>query len=158
MKLFAQFPVRTKFQEQKENPCNSSLVLWVLEESRRISAKPVTKKEHKTSDILLQIMKRYGTGSTCSSLPDIWISCMWLLLCSFFSDLVNLKRSDIVFYENHLSLLISISKTRKLKTGSNVIVSRIDNVTCPYKLLKLYSKIAIFSGQLLFVRNLVNIN
>lgn len=156
MKLFAQFPVRTKFQEQKENPCNSSLVLWVLEESRRISAKPVTKKEHKTSDILLQIMKRYGTGS--SSLPDIWISCMWLLLCSFFSDLVNLKRSDIVFYENHLSLLISISKTQKLKTGSNVIVSRIDNVTCPYNLLILYSKIAIFSGQWLFVRNLVNIN
>lgn len=156
MKLFAQFPVRTKFQEQKENPCTSSLVLWVLEESRRISAKPVTKKEHKTSDILLQIMKRYGTGS--SSLPDIWISCMWLLLCSFFSDLVNLKRSDIIFYENHLSLLISISKTQKLKTGSNVIVSRIDNVTCPYNLLKLYSKIAIFSGQLLFVRNLVNIN
>lgn len=151
MKLFAQFPVRTKFQEQKE----SSLVLWVLEESRRISAKPMTKKEHKT-DILLQIMKRYGTGS--SSLPDIWISCMWLLLCSFFSDLVNLKRSDIVFYENHLSLLISISKTQKLKTGSNVIVSRIDNVTCPYNLLKLYSKIAIFSGQWLFVRNLVNIN
>lgn len=155
MKLFAQFPVRTKFQEQKENPCNSSLVLWVLEESRRISAKPMTKKEHKT-DILLQIMKRYGTGR--SSLPDIWISCMWLLLCSIFSDLVNLKRSDIVFYENHLSLLISISKTQKLKTGSNVIVSRIDNVTCPYNLLKLYSKFAIFSGQLLFVRNLVNIN
>lgn len=79
-------------------------------------------------------------------------------LCSFFSDLVNLKRSDIVFYENHLPLLISMSKTQKLKTGSNVIVSRIDNVTCPYNLLKLYSKIAIFSGQLLFVRNLVNIN
>lgn len=79
-------------------------------------------------------------------------------LCSFFSDLVNLKRSDIVFYENHLSLLISMSKTQKLKTGSNVIVSRIYNVTCPYNLLKLYSKIAIFSGQLLFVRNLVNIN
>lgn len=156
MKLFAQFPVRTKFQEQKENPCNSSLVLWVLEESRRISAKPVTKKGHKTSDILLQIMKRYGTGR--SSLPDIWISCMWLLLCSIFSDLVNLKRSDIVFYENHLSLLISMSKTQILKTGSSVIVSRIDNVTCPYNLLKLYSKIAIFSGQLLFVRNLVNIN
>lgn len=58
MKLFAQFPVRTKFQETER----------VLEESRRISAKPMTKKEHKT-DILLQIMKRYGTGS--SSLPDI---------------------------------------------------------------------------------------
>lgn len=55
-------------------------------------------------------------------------------------------------------MLISMSKTQKLKTGSNVIVSRIDNVTCPYNLLKLYSKIAIFSGQLLFVRNLVNIN
>lgn len=150
------FQCARNFRNRKENPCTSSLVLWVLEESRRISAKPVTKKEHKTSDILLQIMKRYGTGS--SSLPDIWISCMWLLLCSFFSDLVNLKRSDIVFYENHLSLLISISKTQKLKTGSNVIVSRIDNVTCPYNLLKLYSKIAIFSGQLLFVRNLVNIN
>lgn len=79
-------------------------------------------------------------------------------LCSFFLDFVNLKRSDIVFYENHLSMLISMSKTQKLKTGSNVIISRIDNVTCPYNLLKLYSKIAIFSGQLLFVRNLVNIN
>lgn len=81
-----------------------------------------------------------------------------IIIMQLFSDLVNLKRSDIVFYENHLSLLISISKTQKLKTGSNVIVSRIDNVTCPYNLLKLYSKIAIFSGQLLFVRNLVNIN
>lgn len=81
-----------------------------------------------------------------------------IIIMQLFSDLVNLKRSDIVFYENHLSLLISMSKTQKLKTGSNVIVSRIDNVTCPYNLLKLYSKIAIFSGQLLFVRNLVNIN
>ncbi|XP_065943706.1 uncharacterized protein [Magallana gigas] len=126
-----------------QNPCHSSLVVSVLEGARRLSAKPVTKKEPITSEILQQIVNRYGTGS--SSLPDIRISCMCLLSYAAFlrfSELVNLKRSDITFYEDHLSLYISKSKTDKYKTGSNVIVSKTNNVTCPYGMLQLYLKIA----------------
>lgn len=126
-----------------QNPCHSSLVVSVLEGARRLSAKPVNKKEPITSEILQQIVNRYGTGS--SSLPDIRISCMCLLSYAAFlrfSELVNLKRSDITFYEDHLSLYISKSKTDKYKTGSNVIVSKTNNVTCPYGMLQLYLKIA----------------
>ncbi|XP_065922599.1 integrase/recombinase xerD homolog isoform X4 [Magallana gigas] len=126
-----------------QNPCHSSLVVSVLEGARRLSAKPVTKKEPITSEILQQIVNRYGTGS--SSLPDIRISCMCLLSYAAFlrfSELVNLKRSDITFYEDHLSLYISKSKTDKYKTGSNVIVSKTNNVTCSYGMLQLYLKIA----------------
>lgn len=131
-----------------ENPCHSSLVVSVLEGARRISAKPVTKKEPITSDILQKIVKRYGKGN--SSLPNIRISCMCLLSYAAFlrfSELVNLKRSDIVFYEDHFSLFISKSKTDKYKTGNTVIVSRTDNVTCPYNMLKLYLKIADISSD-----------
>lgn len=104
----------------------------------------MTKEEPITSDILQKIVERFGT-EVYSSLPDIRISCMCLLSYAAFlrfSEIVNLKRSDIVFYENHLSLFISKSKTDKYKTGSNVIVSRTDNVTCLYNMLKLYLKIA----------------
>lgn len=63
-----------------------------------------------------------------------------------FFGLVNLKHSDIVFYEDHLFLFISKSKTDKYKTGSNVFVSRTDKVACPY-MLKLYLKIADISSD-----------
>lgn len=54
-----------------ENPCHFLLVVSILAGARRISAKPVTRKEPITSDILQQSVKCYGIGS--SSLPDVRI-------------------------------------------------------------------------------------
>lgn len=131
-----------------DNPCHSSLVVSVLEGARRITSKPVTKKEPITPKILQRIVERYG--SSRNSLPDIRISCMCLLSYAAFlrfSELVNIKRSDIAFYDDHFSLFISKSKTDKYKQGSNVIVSKTNNVTCPYNMLKLYLQVAVIASD-----------
>jgi integrase len=120
----------------------------VLEGARRISVKPVIKKEPITPEILQRIVERYGSAT--NSLTDIRICCMCLLSYAAFlrfSELVNLKRSDIFFYDDHFSLFISKSKTDQFKTGTCVNVSRTENITCPYNMLKLYLQVAAISDD-----------
>ena len=51
-----------------------------------------------------------------------------------FSELVNLRRSDIDFHEEYVTLYVAKSKTDKYKQGSHVNISKTGKCTCPYEL------------------------
>jgi integrase len=122
-----------------KNPCHSSLVNSVKEGARRITAHPVWKKDPISPEMLKKIVKRFGTLN--NNLLDVWIACVCLIsFAGFlrFSELVNLRRSDIQFYYDYVALFIAKSKTDKYKQGNCVNISKSGKFTCPYEMLKLY--------------------
>ena len=90
------------------NPCYSQLCISVKEGAhRKIGHAIVNKKEPITPDILKKIVIKYG--QECNNLIEIRICCMCRVSYAGFlrfSEMVNLKRSDLNFTDTHVSLLI----------------------------------------------------
>ena len=137
------------------DPCKSSLCTSVKEGAHRITGHAnVNKKEPITSDMLDKIVALYG-NERCT-LSDIRICCMCLISYAGFlrfSELVNLRRSDISFSEICVNLFIEKSKTDRFREVSNVLIARTNKHTCPVKMLERYlsmSKIDISSNEFIF--------
>jgi integrase len=62
-----------------------------------------------------------------------------------FSELVNLKRSNIKFYSDHVNLNIEKSKTDIYREGKDVIISATNNYICPVAMLSRYLLLANIS-------------
>ena len=125
------------------NPCDSELVITVKEGSLRSVGHSTVKKEPITPEILAQLVSLYG--NTTSDLKGIRISCMCLLSFAGFlrySELANLKRHHINFYDCYIKLFLEASKTDVYREGRDVIISRTDNATCPVSMLLRYLSLA----------------
>ena len=48
-----------------------------------------------------------------------------------FSELANLKRNNITFFDSHAKLYLEQSKTDIYREGKDVLISRTLNITCP---------------------------
>ena len=125
------------------NPCTSDLCNIVKDGTHRtIGHSLVNKKQPISADILNLIVCKYGSEN--SSLYDIRTCCMCLLSYAGFlrfSELVNLKKSDVQFNEKHMSLYISKSKTDKFREGSTVLIARTNLPTCPVQMLERYLRL-----------------
>ena len=137
------------------DPCSSFLPTSIREGCHRsIGHQKSNKKEPISPDIIKNICMLYASD-TCSLL-DLRISCMCVLSFSGFlrfSELVSLKRSDIKFFDNYLTLFIQKSKTDRYKQGSTVYISATGLVTCPVAVTKRYlekANIAACSDEFIF--------
>lgn len=62
-------------------------------------------------------------------------------------ELVQLKRSDICFCDNYMTLFIHNSKTDCYREGNNVIISCTDEITCPVKMTRRCLTLAKMNDQ-----------
>lgn len=122
-----------------KNPCESDLVEKVKEGSLRSVGLNICKKEPITPHILFNLVTKYGTNS--ASLKDIRLVCMCLLAYAGFlrySELANLKRNHITFYDSYVKLFLQASKTDVYREGREVVISYTYKLTCPVIMLKRY--------------------
>jgi integrase len=101
------------------------------------------KKEPILPHHLLLLVEKYGNKNSC--LPDLRIITICLLGYSGFlrfSEIVNIKRSDISIYDQHISIFISRSKTDRYNEGSNVYIAKTGSNTCPVNMLYRYLDMA----------------
>lgn len=123
-----------------DNPCASNLVLNVAEGAKRQLSRPCSKKEPITPDILKKLVEQFGSNN---SLYDKRIVTMCLIAYAGFlrfSELVNIRACDILFYPTHVSIFIEKSKTDKYRQGTYVIIAKTDRITCPVAFLSSYIK------------------
>ena len=59
-----------------------------------------------------------------------------------FSEVINIKMSDIILQNTHLSIFIEKSKTDIYREGHWLHLAKLKSVLCPIKLLKNYTKMA----------------
>ena len=124
-----------------ENPCNDNLVSSVREGVYRKIGHSVVKKEPRTPQVLQNIVDKYAFP-TCS-LKEIRIACMCLLSYAGFlrfSELANLRRSDIRFYSTHIVLHLEKSKTDIYREGKEVYIAKTRSKICPVDILSRYLK------------------
>ena len=96
----------------------------------------ITKKEPITPDILKKIVCTYG-NKHCN-LKDLRIASMCLICYSGllrFSELINLRRSDITFFLSYIKLFLVKSKTDIYREGRDVLVAKTGLPTCPVNML-----------------------
>ena len=128
------------------DPCKTSLVHSVREGAHRKIGHTVIRKEPVTPEILQNIVSRYGSSSC--NLKDLRIATMCLISYAGFlrfSELANLKRSNITFCSTHVTLTLEKSKTDVYREGREVVISRTGLETCPVDMLDRYLQLANIS-------------
>ncbi|XP_065939468.1 uncharacterized protein [Magallana gigas] len=81
---------------------------------------------------LFLLAEKYGNKNSC--LTDLRIITICLLGYSGFLrflEIVNIRRSDISFQDQHVSIFIQKSITDKYNEGSHVCIAEMGTKTCP---------------------------
>lgn len=131
--------IHEKFQY--ENPCESNLVVTLLEAAKRLLQKPTVKKKPITPTHLQTLVESlYGTNLLrMRTLATSLLSYTGFLR---IDEAINLRRNDVHFEEDHMKLFITHSKCDQEGHGSWVHIAKTSNPTCPYKILRKYLKLA----------------
>ncbi len=121
------------------DPCESNLCVNILEACKRISKKPVKKKEPLTVADLEKIadLNRHSENSFL----DLRNFCFVLLnFAGFlrFSEVSVLKLKDITFYETHMVVFIEKSKTDVYRDGNRIYIAKTGTKLCPVTTLEQY--------------------
>lgn len=121
------------------NPCSSFFVKSVREAAHMILGHSVSKKEPITAEILKQLVNIYG----CDNANLYQLRSMLMCLLAYagflrFSELVNIRRSDIGFNLDHIALFIETSKTDIYRDGNWCLIAKTACDTCPVKMLERY--------------------
>ncbi|XP_021347472.1 uncharacterized protein LOC110446587 [Mizuhopecten yessoensis] len=121
------------------NPCSSDFIKMIRAGGSRLLGCQPCKKEPITPDILKQLVTFFAKDSC--SLMDLRIVCMCLVgFAGFlrFAELVNIKRSDIVFADQFMTIRIPRSKTDVVSAGAEVVIAKTSTILCPVAMLKRY--------------------
>ena len=134
------------------SPTKNFLVSTTLEGLRRTLAKPVSKKELITVDILKVMVTDTNKHPTLSNV-QLTTACL-LAFTGFlhFNELVNVRPCDLTFYNEMVKLQIPRSKMDQLRKGDEVVIARSGQDTCPVNMLERYMQMGkIAKGSKLFL-------
>ncbi|XP_072018864.1 integrase/recombinase xerD homolog [Amphiura filiformis] len=137
--------------EVNNNPCDSKFLRCLLEGLKRLKAKPVSKKDPVTPDILNKIVFRFGMGS---NLMHIRLCAICLISYAGFlrnDELINIRECDVEFGSSFVRIFLVKSKTDQYREGSWVVIAETDSITCPVKMLKRYMQLGCISGSEIFL-------
>ena len=114
------------------------IVQATLSGLRRVLAKPKTRKEPITADMLKAMVESVGSDP---SLTEVRLLAMCLIAFAGFlrcDELIKLKCSDITTNSESMVINVASSKTDQYREGSSLIVARTRTETCPVSMLEKY--------------------
>ena len=53
-----------------------------------------------------------------------------------FNEIVNIKESDVQFFQENMEILIGLSKTDQFRDGARVVVAHTHSSCCPLAMLE----------------------
>ena len=132
-----------------QNPCPTSLPYNALEGIKRILAYSATKKSPVTVSQLYEMYNYFGTKTiSLSNLRTILICVLSFMGFLRFSEVIKLRRCDIIKNKTYLSIFIETSKTDVYREGSLVHLTKLDMVLCPIELVSQYFKKKVTSENI----------
>jgi site-specific recombinase XerD len=121
------------------NPCDSEIIAYIVNAARRKLNRSFKKNEPVTSDIMIKLFTKYNTVDR--TLQDVRL----LTLCSLaytvllrYNELCNIKAKHIKMYDHYVDIVVKKTKTDCYWKGNHVIISRLDSLQCPVKILSSY--------------------
>ena len=121
-----------------ESVGTSPIVQATLAGLRRMLARPKSRKEPVTADMLKEMVEAAGPDP---SLMDVRLLAMCLVAFAGFlrcDELIKLRCSDIEFNTESMVITIVGNKTDQYREGSSLIVARTGTVTCPVGMMERY--------------------
>lgn len=143
------------FASISPNPCDSRIVKMTFEGGRRLVAKPVSKKEPITSDIIGKIVDFYEKENNLKGLRVCTMCILGFSGFLRFNEIASLRMKDVKFHNDFISICISRSKTDQLKKGASIDIARTNNKLCPVSWLLRYVDMAgltFSSNEYIFTR------
>ena len=126
-----------------DDPTSHPLVRSTLAGARRILARPVSKKEPVTKEMLHELVVKFGgEGATLSEVRTLTICLIGFTGFLRYDETASLKETDISLYEDHMELFIESSKTDQFRDGSRLVIARSGSITCPVRMLERYLQLA----------------
>lgn len=130
------------------NPTAHITVKNVLEAGRRLNGKPVSKKSIITVDILAKIIA--FCQDNADSLPAVRSATLCLLGFAGFlryNELSNIRRCDVRFHSEYMTLFIEKSKTDIYRDGRSIVIAKTNTMLCPVTMLQKYLNIVSLSDD-----------
>ena len=119
------------------SPTEHSAVLMIKDGAVRLCPSKNKRKEPLESDHLKQLSEITST----ENLLQLRSLVMYVLSFSGFlrsCEMLELRRSDISFHSDHMSIFIHKSKTDQLREGKTLVISKTSGDLCPVRLLQSY--------------------
>ena len=114
-----------------------------LESARIIWSKPIKKKEPIKPTHLRNLAKIFTENpKTLPNYSILAICCVAFSAFLKFSEVANLRRSDIVFHSTYMKIVIEKSKTDIYRDGAHVLIAKTGSISCPYEVLQKYIELA----------------
>ena len=121
-----------------KSPTQSTLVKNILEAAKRKLSNPVVKKEPVTIQMLSNMFDKLFTWGCVKNQRTI---CACLIAYAGFlrsTELLNIRRGDIVINLSHMSIFIESSKTDQYRDGAWILIARTGTKLCPVENLERY--------------------
>ena len=119
------------------SPTEHPTVTLIKDGAIRLCSRKKNKKEPLEPDHL----KALAISTNTNDLLQLRNLVMFVLSFSGFlrsSEVLELRRSDIEFHTEHMSVYIHKSKTDQLREGNSVVIAQTGGYLCPVTLLQLY--------------------
>ena len=124
------------------SPTKAPFIQVVQESLKKPFARPIKKKEPFTVEMLKVIAT---DAAEANSLADICLAATCLLAFAGFlqfDEVSNTRPCDVKFDADHITISIPRNKSDQLRQGDQVVIARLDSVTCPVAMLERYMLVA----------------
>ena len=105
---------------------------------QRVLAKPRTRKEPVTSDMLRSLVDSLSHNPSLSDVRLVASAVLAYAAFLRFDELAKLRCRDVVIENDKMSIHIASSKTDQYRQGDTILVSRTGTATCPVAILERY--------------------
>ena len=122
-----------------DDPTSSDLCKNMLEAAKR-TAKNVIKKKEPISSLHLHLIYDHIGGTSANLLQLRNFVIVLLSFAGFFrfSEVANLRRSDVTFNLTHMTIFIERSKTDIYRDGNYSFIAKTHSALCPVETLQRY--------------------
>ena len=124
-----------------EKPSECSVVRQVVEASKRILAKPKSRKTPLSVSAVRNIVHRLVDGPL-GNLQLAAFICLGFYGFLRWDDLRHITLDDLTFASTHLTIHLSKRKNDQFREGSQVLISRSDEALCPVKVVEKFLAVA----------------
>ena len=136
------------------DPTDCSRVKFLQDASKRVMHKPVIKKDIISPGVIKSLFAKYHSSEDLAVIRDLAMIILSFTAFLRYDELSNLRCNDVTFHnDSYLNIHLRKSKTDVMRDGDNILVAKLDSVSCPYLALKRYISVAhidVHSSDFLF--------
>lgn len=120
------------------DPTNHPFVKNMLETVKRKQTKNIQKKDHVTSDMLVELCRKYEYSSDLLTIRDLTMTVFMFIGFMRFDEMSSLRCNDVIIEIDHLKIKIAKAKNDQYRKGNEVLLAKLDSPACPYKMFSKY--------------------